>query len=86
MGEIVEENVGQKADALERFANTQDATVTRMRMCWEALDPLDTEESLKYKALAFLEGEMKAATFLALPLENRKRWLLAQLERLAPDI
>ena len=86
VGEVMVENVGRMADVLDRFANTQDATVTRMRMCWEALDPLDTEESLKYKALAFLEGEMKAATFLALPLENRKRWLLAQLERLAPDI
>ncbi|RWR97442.1 putative nuclease HARBI1 [Cinnamomum micranthum f. kanehirae] len=72
VGEAMVENVGRMADALDRFANTQDATVTRMRMCWEALDPLDIEESLKYKALAFLEGEMKAATFLALPLESRK--------------
>lgn len=77
------ETIGRMADALDRLANSQDP-ITRMRKCWEVLDPLDIEESLKYRALAILESEMKAATFLALPLESRKRWLLAQLE-CSPD-
>lgn len=77
-GEAMIEMLGRMADALDRLASTQDP-VTRMRMCWEALDPLDIEERLKFKALAILEGEAKAATFLALPLKTRKLWLLGEL-------
>ena len=51
-----------------------------MKMCWEAMDHLDLEESFNYRTLEILEIEMKAATFLELHVESHNRWILAQIE------
>lgn len=83
--EVACDPLARMVDAFENLAETQrmilkeGTMMGRMRSCMEALEAIELDDELKYRAIDLLQGEIKGSTFLALPPGMRRKWLLRVL-------